>query len=136
MSTPKEVVSRKDLINKLNDKKHFGIYFTTIQKFSTDTEVLSKRDDIFILVDEAHRTQSNIQGERTMSKETQEFIMKFGYARYMRDAFPNAKLTGFTGTPLMSINKETTSVFGNYNHIYSMNDSKKDKFTVPIFLWI
>lgn len=126
------VDGRKDLIQKLNDKKHFGVYFTTVQKFSEDTGTLSDRDDIFILVDEAHRTQNNIDGERELSKEKQEYVLKFGYARYMRDAFPNAKITGFTGTPLMKLDKDTTSVFGEYTHVYAMNDAVEDGATVPI----
>lgn len=132
MSKPIEVDSRKDLIQKLNDKKHFGVYFTTVQKFSSETGSLSNRDDIFILIDEAHRSQNNIEGERKLNKETQEFIMTFGFAKFMRDAFPNAVLTGFTGTPLMG-DKMTTDIFGGYNHKYSMNDSVADGSTVPIF---
>lgn len=127
------IKSRKDLIEKLEDKKHFGIYFTTVQKFTEETGALTNRDDVFILVDEAHRTQSNIDGERKLSQEQKEFILKFGYARYMRDAFPNAKIVGFTGTPLMKKwDKDTTQVFGDYNHVYSMNDSVADNSTVPI----
>ncbi|MBE4704206.1 type I restriction endonuclease subunit R [Spiroplasma platyhelix] len=126
------IESRKDLIEKLEDKKHFGIYFSTVQKFTEETGALTNRDDVFILVDEAHRSQNNIDGERSLSKEKKEFILKFGYARYMRDAFPNAKIVGFTGTPLMKLDKDTTQVFGDYNHIYSMNDSVADNATVPI----
>lgn len=126
------IASRKDLKAKLEDKKHFGIYFSTVQKFAEETGTLTKRDDVFILVDEAHRSQNNIDGEKNLSKEKQELIVKFGYARYMRDAFPNAKIVGFTGTPLMKLDKDTTQVFGDYNHTYSMNDSVEDKATVPI----
>jgi type I restriction enzyme R subunit len=132
MSIPEEIKSRKDLVNKLENKKHFGIYFTTVQKFSTETGSLSNRDNIFILVDEAHRSQNNIEGEKLLSRATEEFVMKFGYARYMRDAFPNAKLTGFTGTPLMGLDRDTSSIFGDYTHIYSMNDSVRNGSTVPI----
>ncbi|TCG11947.1 hypothetical protein C4B25_00385 [Mycoplasma todarodis] len=132
LSSPQEIQSRNDLINKLNDKKHFGIFFTTVQKFSGDTGELSKRDDIFILIDEAHRTQNNIEGTRILDTKSQEFIVKFGFAKFMRNAFPNAILTGFTGTPLMG-DKATTEVFGGYNHKYSMQDSIRDESTVPIF---
>lgn len=126
------IKSRQDLIKKLENKKHFGVYFSTVQKFTEETGALTNRDDVFLLVDEAHRSQNNIDGERNISKEREEFILKFGYARYMRDAFPNAKIVGFTGTPLMKSDKETTQIFGDYNHTYSMNDSVGDSATVPI----
>lgn len=126
------VASRKDLIEKLKDKKHFGIYFSTVQKFSEESKALTTRDNLFILVDEAHRTQNNIDGEKKISKEKEEYITKFGFARYMRDAFPNAKIVGFTGTPLMKYDKDTRQIFGDYNHIYSMNDAVADNAIVPI----
>lgn len=126
------IESRKDLVSKLDSKKHFGIYFSTVQKFTEETGVLSNRDDIFMLVDEAHRTQNNIDGERVLSKETEEIALKFGYARFMRDAFPNAKITGFTGTPLMKYDSDTRAIFGEYNDVYSMNDAVSDGATVPI----
>ncbi|PPE06092.1 type I restriction endonuclease subunit R [Williamsoniiplasma lucivorax] len=127
------ITSRQHLVNELNDKKHFGIYFSTVQKFVEETGVLSNRDDIFLLVDEAHRTQNNLDGERILSKEKEEWLLKFGYARYMRDAFPNAKITGFTGTPLMKFDKNTKDIFGEYNDIYSMRDAVNDGATVPIY---
>gem|GEM_PF-695114 len=126
------IASRKDLVEKLKDKKHFGIYFSTVQKFVEETGALTIRDDLFILVDEAHRTQNNIDGEKILAKEKEEFITKFGFARYMRNAFPNAKIVGFTGTPLMKTDKDTTQIFGDYNHTYSMNDAVADNAIVPI----
>lgn len=129
---PEPVETRSDLIEKLKNKKHFGIYFTTVQKFAIDTGLLSKRDDIYVLVDEAHRSQNNIEGEKKLNEKLKEFIIKFGYAKFMRDAFPNATITGFTGTPLMG-NKKTTGIFGNYNHKYSMSESIRDGSTVPIY---
>ncbi|MGL5268671.1 MAG: type I restriction endonuclease subunit R [Spiroplasma sp.] len=128
----KQIKSRKDLIEKLRSKKHFDIYFSTVQKFTEGTGILTNRDDVFILVDEAHRTQNNIDEEKFLSKETEEFISKFGFARCMRNAFPNAKIVGFTGTPLMKADKDTTQIFGDYNDIYSMNDAVKDNAIVPI----
>jgi len=127
------IASRKDLIEKLKDKKYFGIYFSTVQKFVEDTGALTTRDDLFILVDEAHRTQNNIGGEKDIDNCKRKIITKFGFARYMRNAFPNAKIVGFTGTPLMKqYDKDTTEIFGNYNHIYSMNDAVADNAVVPI----
>lgn len=132
LNDPVEVNSRKDLINKLNNKKHYDIYFSTMQKFSSKTGKLSDRNDIFILIDEAHRTQNNIEGNKILDKKSREFITKFGFAKYMRDAFPNAILTGFTGTPLMG-DKMTIDIFGSYNHKYTMSDSVADGCTVPIY---
>ncbi|PPE05099.1 type I restriction enzyme, R subunit [Entomoplasma ellychniae] len=129
----KSIASRAELVSELNDKKHFGIYFTTVQKFVEETGVLTNRDDVFILVDEAHRTQNNINGERVMSKEQEEFVVKFGYAKYMREAFPNAKITGFTGTPLMGEEKDTRNIFGDYIDTYPMNQAVEDGATVPIY---
>ncbi|AUF83444.1 hypothetical protein CXP39_01330 [Mesoplasma syrphidae] len=129
----KNISSRNDLIQELNDKKHFGIYFSTVQKFAEQTGILTNRSDIFILVDEAHRTQNNINGERKLSREQEEFIIKFGYARYMREAFPNAKITGFTGTPLMGNEKDTRNIFGDYIDTYPMNQAVEDGATVPIY---
>lgn len=134
LRTKAEIIeSRKDLVLRLKNKEHFGLIFTTVQKFAEETGLLSDRSDIFILVDEAHRSQNNIEGERKISHTNQEYITKFGYASFMRKAFPNAKITGFTGTPLMKADYESTEVFGDYNDIYSMNDSVKDGTTVPIF---
>lgn len=126
------VISRKDLITKLNNKKQFGLYFTTVQKFSEETGVLTNRDDIFILVDEAHRSQNNISGELEIIAEKKEVIYKYGFAYYMRSAFINAKLIAFTGTPLMKDDKNTIKIFGDYNHKYLMNDAVSDGTTVPI----
>uniref|UniRef100_UPI00313CD52F type I restriction endonuclease subunit R n=1 Tax=Spiroplasma endosymbiont of Amphibalanus improvisus TaxID=3066327 RepID=UPI00313CD52F len=131
-SESESIDSREELVTKLKDKKNFGIYFITVQKFTQDAKLLSKRDDVFILVDEAHRSQNNIEGEKQIDEQAKEVIMKFGYARYMRDAFPNAKFVGFTGTPLLGIEKKTQAIFGTYNHTYSMNDSVRDGTTVPI----
>ncbi|WP_342268463.1 HsdR family type I site-specific deoxyribonuclease [Spiroplasma endosymbiont of Aspidapion aeneum] len=126
------VESRKDLIVKLENKKYFGIYFTTIQKFFSNTGILSNRKDICVLVDEAHRTQNNIEDEYKISKEVKKLILKSGYAKFMRSALPNAKFVGFTGTPLIGFEKDSKKIFGEYNHKYLMSDSTEDGTTVPI----
>jgi type I restriction enzyme R subunit len=134
LRTKAEIIdSRNELIKKLKNKQQFGLIFTTVQKFAEHTGLLSDRSDIFMLVDEAHRTQNNIEGEKKISHESKEMIIKYGYASFMRKAFPNAKITGFTGTPLMKADYESTEIFGDYNDIYSMNDSVRDGTTVPIY---
>ncbi len=95
---------------------------TTVQKFLTregekkgEFPLLSSAKDIFVLVDEAHRTQY---------KEL---------AANMRQALPNACYVGFTGTPIDKKDRSTPATFGSYIDKYSMKDSNDDKATVPIF---
>lgn len=86
-----------------------GIVFATIQKFlPTDQksvyDQLSDRRNIVVIADEAHRTQYGFEAsiKEVKNKETKESIGKriaYGFAKYMRDALPNATYIGFTGTP-------------------------------------
>ncbi len=71
-----------------------------------------------MIADEAHRSQY-------------DFID--GFARYMRDALPNASFIGFTGTPIELSDKNTRAVFGDYVDIYDVSQSVEDKATVPIY---
>ncbi len=94
--------------------------FTLIQKFRTETgethPVLSERDDIIVIVDEAHRSQYDT------------------FAVNMRTALPNASFIAFTGTPLIQGEDEVTrDVFGDYVSIYDFRQSVEDKATVPLF---
>jgi len=94
--------------------------FTLIQKFRTENgethPVLSQRDDIIVIVDEAHRSQYDT------------------FAVNMRTALPNASFIAFTGTPLISGEDEVTrDVFGDYVSIYDFRQSVEDKATVPLF---
>lgn len=118
-----KINSRKDLINKLKSNTKSDVIFTTIQKFSKEKQKLkfqelSKRQDIFVIVDEAHRTQ---------------YEFKNGFAKHIRDALPNAKFVAFTGTPLSFADKNTKTIFGEYVDMYTLSDAVKDKVTVPIF---
>ena len=131
ISKPKKIESRSSLREVLSNEEDFGIYITTIQKFTESTEPLSKKDNIIVIADEAHRSHNNIETEYEIDKESQEIIEKDGYAKYIRDAFPNAIFVGFTGTPLMG-NKKTTNVFGDYIDKYTMNQAVLDGSTVPI----
>ncbi|MGC9395534.1 MAG: type I restriction endonuclease subunit R [Anaerolineae bacterium] len=99
--------------------------FTLIQKFHTRSTgdscdrpypVLSERDDIIVMTDEAHRSQYA------------------DLAMNMRRALPNAAFIGFTGTPLMAGEEELTrEVFGDYVSIYNFKQSMDDGATVPLF---
>lgn len=129
---PRLISSRNDLKNVLSDDDDFGIYMTTIQKFTKSDEPLSNKDNIIIIADEAHRSHNNIETDYEINKETEEIVEKEGYAKYMRYAFPKAKFIGFTGTPLMG-NKKTIEIFGDYIDKYTMSQAVLDGSTVPIF---
>lgn len=130
---PIPVKTRKQLREVLNTTAG-GIYFTTMQKFTTlDDEdrmpLLTERSNVVIMADEAHRTQYGL--DATYSKVTQE--IQFGYAKHIRDAFPNAVFVGFTGTPVETADKSTPAVFGDYIDQYTMTDAVKDGSTLKIF---
>lgn len=129
---PKNISSRKDLVKTLSDDDDFGIYFTTIQKFTESEEPLSTKSNIIVIADEAHRSHNNIETDYVVDTKKHEIIEKEGYAKYIRDAFPNAKFIGFTGTPLMGNEKNTVSIFGDYIDKYPMNQAVQDGSTVPI----
>ena len=120
-----------------------GIVFTTIQKFFPEDkkfiyDLLSDRKNIVVIADEAHRTQygfeAKIVDER--DKDTKKVIGKriaYGFAKYLRDALPNATYIGFTGTPIEGTDINTPQVFGNYIDRYDIKDAVSDGATVRIF---
>ena len=120
-----------------------GIVFTTIQKFLPENnksvyDQLSDRKNVVVIADEAHRTQYGFEAKLIdeKDKETKEVIGKriaFGFAKYMRDALPNATYIGFTGTPIEGTDVNTPQVFGNYIDRYDIKDAVDDGATVKIF---
>lgn len=120
-----------------------GIVFTTIQKFLPETnksvyDQLSDRKNVVVIADEAHRTQYGFEAKLVdeKDKETKEVIGKriaYGFAKYMRDALPNATYIGFTGTPIEGTDVNTPQVFGNYIDRYDIKDAIDDGATVKIF---
>ena len=56
-----------------------------------------------------------------------------GYAQHLRDALPNATFVAFTGTPVSSTDRDTRAVFGDYIHVYAMQQAKEDGATVAIY---
>lgn len=120
-----------------------GIVFTTIQKFLPENnksvyDQLSDRKNVVVIADEAHRTQYGFEAKLVdeKDKETKEVIGKriaYGFAKYMRDALPNATYIGFTGTPIEGTDVNTTQVFGNYIDRYDIKDAVDDGATVKIF---
>lgn len=125
---PKQAQDRINLKELLRVKAG-GIIFTTIQKFEEGTEVLTDRSNVIFLADEAHRSQYNLDGK--LDRETGEW--KYGMAKYMRDALPNATFIGFTGTPIDFNDKSTIEVFGDYIDVYDMTQAVEDGATVPIY---
>ena len=111
---------------KLADIESGGIYLMTIQKFSEDVSLLSNRNNIICISDEAHRTQTNTEAKYIMSKSDAK--KTYGFAKYLRDSFPNATYVGFTGTPVDA----TLRVFGDVVVQYTMKQSLDDGSTVGI----
>jgi type I restriction enzyme R subunit len=122
----RSIESRQDLREELGSNASGGVYVTTIQKFCESTGLLSDRSNIICISDEAHRTQTGV-GQK-LKKTDKGVFTTFGFAKYLRDSFPNATYCGFTGTPI----DETIAVFGNVVDSYTMKESSDDGITVRI----
>ena len=111
-----------------------GVIFTTIQKFAPETgnvyDTLSERTNIVVIADEAHRSQYGFRGREVETEEGSE--IRYGNAKYLRDALPNASYIGFTGTPIEKEDKSTPAVFGKYIDVYDIKQAVDDGATVPI----
>ncbi len=129
---PLQIESRKDLNDKLEGRKSGGIFFSTLQKFEEDTGVFSTRDDILVLVDEAHRSHYGLEATIKLDRTKLEAYKKYGTAKYLHEAFPNATYIGFTGTPVETKEKSTTNIFGDIIDVYDMTQAIMDGSTVPI----
>ena len=132
--TPVQAETRAQLRYLLKSRPSGGVIFTTIQKFSPFEEedkfpVLSERDNIVVICDEAHRTQYGLTAT-TQSEDTGE--MEYGYAKHLRDALKNASFIAFTGTPVSLNDRDTRGVFGDYIDIYDMERAQQDGATVEI----
>ncbi len=120
------VESRADLRTKLEGRQSGGVFLTTIHKFTEDTELLTDRNNVICISDEAHRSQVNLDQK---VKVTEKGVTKtFGFAKYLHDSLPNATFVGFTGTPIDA----TLDVFGKVVDAYTMTESVKDEITVRI----
>ena len=131
--TPVQADSRDDLKSALS-RASGGVIFTTIQKFSPATgetgyPMLSDRRNIVVIADEAHRSQYGFRAK--IEKKTGEIA--YGFAKYLRDALPNASFIGFTGTPIETGDVNTPAVFGEYIDIYDISRGVEDGATVPIY---
>ena len=113
---PCRASSGKHLSRLLSE--HKSHVFSLIQKFSQEVdpdEAYTRRDDIVVITDEAHRTQYGT------------------LALNMRNALPNASYIGFTGTPLFKEDEITRRVFGEYVSTYDFQRAVEDKATVPLY---
>jgi len=114
-----------------------GIVFTTIQKFSPDEgeavyDLLSERKNIIVIADEAHRSHYGFKSKHVEDKNG-GIRTTYGFAKYLRDALPNASFIGFTATPVEKEDASTPAVFGNYIDIYDIEQSVEDEATVKIY---
>lgn len=112
-------------LRKLLAENVRGVISTTVHKFKDAPTALTNRDNIIVLIDEAHRTQS---------------AKNQSLAGQMRATLPNAKFFGMTGTPVRNLNTDTFAIFSDpadpdgVMHRYTATRSIKDEATVPVML--
>ena len=116
----KEVIQAKSgsHLLKMIQEKDLSVITTLIQKFESvgkkNVDFIDEDQNIFVLIDEAHRSQS-------------------GAANFeMKKVIPNACYIGFTGTPLMKNEKESWRKFGGYIDKYTIDDALEDKIILPL----
>lgn len=119
-----------------------GVVFTTIQKFYPEADqdqlqALTQRDNVVVIVDEAHRTQYGFKAKELNVKDDQGVVVGtktvYGFAHHLRQALPNATYIGFTGTPIEKSDANTPAVFGHYIDVYDIARAVEDGATVPIY---
>lgn len=113
--TPARATSGRHLVELVNSDRA-DVITSIINKFNTveRQEVKNPSRDIFVLVDESHRSNYGLMATR------------------MRSVFPNACYIGFTGTPLMKSEKNTMARFGRLIHKYTIRDGVEDGAIVPL----
>lgn len=139
---PEKADSRAHLRALLLNRGQGGVFFTTIQKFGAEAgsdtaALLTDRANVVVIADEAHRSQYGFEARFADVKDADtgavtDKRLTYGFAKYLRDALPNATFVGFTGTPLETDDRSTRQVFGEYVSIYDIQDAVRDKATVPI----
>jgi type I restriction enzyme R subunit len=137
---PVQAESRGHLKELLNVASG-GIVFTTIQKFQPEEgnvyPELSDRRNIIVIADEAHRTHYGFRAKTVDEKDEEGNVIGkkivYGFAKYMRDALPNATYIGFTGTPIEKTDVNTPAVFGGYVDVYDISQAVEDGATVKIY---
>ncbi|SDD21485.1 type I restriction endonuclease subunit R [Aquimonas voraii] len=131
--TPVQAQDREHLRSLLS-RASGGVIFTTLQKFSpaadeADFPMLTNRANVVVIADEAHRSQYGFKAK--VAGKTGEIA--YGFAKYLRDALPQASFIGFTGTPIEASDVNTPAVFGHYIDIYDISRAVEDGATVPIY---
>ncbi|MDU7523777.1 MAG: type I restriction endonuclease subunit R [Roseomonas mucosa] len=131
--TPQQAGDRDEL-RLLLDRPSGGVIFTTLQKFApeagaSDYPVLTDRRNVVVIADEAHRSQYGFRAK--VARGSGE--ISYGFAKYLRDALPNASFIGFTGTPIEKEDVNTPAVFGSYIDVYDISRAVEDGATVPIY---
>jgi type I restriction enzyme R subunit len=131
--TPEQAEDREHL-PRLLERASGGVIFTTLQKFApepgkTDYATLTDRRNVVVIADEAHRSQYGFEAKL----ERKSGHISYGFAKYLRDALPNASFIGFTGTPIEKGDVNTPAVFGDYIDIYDISRAVEDGATVPIY---
>jgi len=137
---PRQVEDRQQL-KELLKVASGGVIFTTIQKFQPDEgnvyEQLTDRRNVVVIADEAHRTQYGFKAKTVDEKDAQGNVtgkkIVYGFAKYLRDALPNATYLGFTGTPIEKTDVNTPAVFGNYVDVYDIAQAVEDGATKRIY---
>ena len=172
---PVQARTRQELRALLANRPSGGIVFATIQKFMPGEDedsfpMLSDRQNIVVIADEAHRTQYGFEAKLKARKVPQAQVdtaqtdiksiatgdgvptshhaslvpptsygsatverYQVGYAQHLRDALPHATFVAFTGTPVSSEDRDTRAVFGDYIHVYDMQQAREDGATVAIY---
>lgn len=125
-NTVVEMDSREQLQDVLAKTASGGVYLTTIQKFADEFGELSTRQNIICISDEAHRTSNNLDMKLVVKSD--EVLKRYGFAKFLHTALPQATYIGFTGTPVDA----TMDVFGPVIDQYTMTDSVKDGITVRL----
>ena len=126
----------REHLQKLLQVASGGVVFTTIQKFSPEGDkskypLLSNRRNIIFIADEAHRSQYGLKAH--IVKKESEAYLAYGFAKYLRDALPNASFIAFTGTPIESKDRSTPEIFGDYIDTYDIQRAVEDNATVRIY---
>ena len=120
------IESREKLREELLGRVSGGVYLTTIQKFTEDLNVLTDRENVICISDEAHRSQINLEQKVRIKDEGVE--RTYGFAKYLHDSLPKATYVGFTGTPVDG----TIDVFGAVVDAYTMTEAVRDGITVNL----
>lgn len=119
--TPVQAESREDL-QKVLSRASGGVIFTTLQKFGEIAQPLTTRRNVVVIADEAHHSQYGFKAR--VDAKTGE--ISYGFAKYLRDALPNASFIGFTGTPIEAAEANTPAVFGHYIDVYDISRAVED----------